>query len=276
MSNDRWYMKGIVHFVLLLGVAVSIFPFYWLIVMATTTTSEILRFPPRLTFGGELWTNISNVLANINFFQAVGNTLFVSVVTSVGVLFFCSLAGFTFAKFEFPGKNLLFIALLLTMMIPAQMSFVPSFLLIAQFGWVDSYKALIIPSLASAFGIFWIRQFCQESVPDELLDAGRLDGCSMFRLYWNVALPTLRPALTFLGIFTFINVWNDYLWPLVTINSPEKYTLQVMLAQLNGVYDTDYAMIMAGTLMATLPLIILFIIFSRQFMAGVAEGAVKE
>ncbi|MEK4565086.1 carbohydrate ABC transporter permease [Alkalihalobacillus sp. FSL R5-0424] len=276
MTNDRWYMKLIVHLLLLIGVFISIFPFYWLVVMATNTTSEILQFPPRLTFGGELWTNINDVFDNINFFQALFNTIFVSTVTSIGVLFFCSLAGFAFAKFEFPGKNMLFVALLLTMMIPAQMSFVPSFLLIAQFGWVDSYKALIIPSLASAFGIFWIRQFCQESVPNDLLDAGRLDGCGMFRLYWNVALPTLRPALTFLGIFTFINVWNDYLWPLVTINDPQKYTLQVMLSQLNGVYDTDYAMIMAGTLMATLPLIILFIIFSRQFMAGVAEGAVKE
>ncbi|MFB5663373.1 carbohydrate ABC transporter permease [Alteribacillus sp. HJP-4] len=276
MGSEKWYSKLFTHGLLLIGVLISIFPFYWLVVMASNTTSDILRFPPKLIFGGELWNNVQNVLSTINFYQAFFNTLFVSTVTVLGVLFFCSLAGFTFAKFNFPGKNFLFVALLLTMMIPAQMSFVPSFLLIAAFGWVDTYQALIVPSLASAFGIFWIRQFCQESVPDELIEAGRLDGCNTFRLYWNVALPTLKPALTFLGIFTFITIWNDYLWPLVTINNPNRYTLQVMLAQLNGVYDTDYALIMAGTLMATLPLIILFIIFSKQFMAGVAEGAVKE
>lgn len=276
MSSDKLFTKIVTHFVLLIGVIISIFPFYWLIVMATNTSSDILRFPPKLTFGSELFANVTNVLGSIDFYQAFLNTLFVSSVNVIGVLFFCSLAGFTFAKFTFPGKNLLFAALLLTMMIPSQMSFVPSFLLIAEFGWVDSYKALIIPGLASAFGIFWIRQFCQDAVPDELLEAGRLDGCNTFRLYWNVALPSLRPALTFLGIFTFIGVWNDYLWPLVTINSPNRYTLQVMLAQLNGVYDTDYAIIMTGTLMATIPLIILFVIFSKQFIAGVAEGAIKE
>ncbi|WP_059102610.1 carbohydrate ABC transporter permease [Shouchella shacheensis] len=275
MAADKWYAKLLTHFILLIGVFISVFPFYWLVVMASNTTSDILRFPPTLVFGGELLTNVQNVLSSIDFYQAFFNTLFVSTTTVLGVLFFCSLAGFTFAKFEFPGKNFLFVSLLLTMMIPAQMSFVPSFLIIAAFGWIDSYQALIIPSLASAFGIFWIRQFCQQSVPDELMDAGRLDGCNTFRLYWNVALPTLKPALTFLGIFTFITIWNDYLWPLVTINSPNRYTLQVMLAQLNSVYDTDYALIMAGTLMATIPLIVLFIIFSKQFMAGVAEGAVK-
>ncbi|NGP44838.1 carbohydrate ABC transporter permease [Bacillaceae bacterium SIJ1] len=268
-------MKIVLHTILLIGVVVSIFPFYWLAVMSTNSTSEILAFPPNFLFGDQFMTNVQNVFANINFFQATANTLFVAVLTTVGTLFFCSLAGFAFAKFDFPGKNFLFISLLATMMIPAQLSFVPQFLVMAFIGWVNSFQALIVPGLAGAFGIFWIRQYCQESVPDELLDAGRLDGCSHFRLYWHVALPILRPAMAFLGIFTFIGVWNDYLWPLVVLNDSTKFTLQVMLAQLNGIYNTDYGMVMAGTLLATLPLIVLFAVFSRQFISGIAEGALK-
>ncbi len=264
------------HFLLMVGVFISVFPFYWLTVMATNQTSDILRFPPRLVFGTELLTNIQNVLDNVDFFQSFLNTLFVTVVSALCVLFFCSLAGFTFAKFDFPGKNWLFGLLLVTLMIPSQLSFIPSYILITKIGWVGTYKALIVPGIANAFGIFWIRQFSQESINDSLLDAGRLDGCNYFRLYWNIALPILRPALAFLGIFSFIGVWNDYLWPLIVLNDPVKYTLQVTLSQLNGIYDTDYGMIMAGTLLATLPLIIMFLFVSRQFISGIAAGAVKD
>jgi len=266
----------ILHVLLLIGVGISIFPFYWLAVMATNKTSDILRFPPKLIFGSELITNVSNVFSNVDFFQAFMNTLFVTVIQVVCVLFFCSLAGFTFAKFQFPGKKWLFGLLLVTMMIPSQLSFIPSYIIISKIGWVGTYKALIVPGLANAFGIFWVRQFSQEAINDSLLDAGRLDGCSTFRLYWNVALPILRPALAFLGIFSFIGVWNDYLWPLIVLNDPARYTLQVTLSQLNGIYNTDYGMVMAGTLLATLPLIIMFLFVSRQFISGIAAGAVKD
>lgn len=229
-----------------------------------------------MSFGSELITNVGNVLSNVDFWGSFLNTVFVSSVSAIVVLFFCSLAGFAFAKFEFPGKNVLFVLLLVTMMIPSQLSFVPSFIMISKIGWVGTFKALIVPGLANAFGIFWIRQYAQGAIHDNLLDAGRLDGCSTFRLYWNIALPILRPALAFLGIFSFINVWNDYLWPLVVLNNPNKYTLQVTLSQLNGIYDTDYGMVMAGTLMATLPLIIMFMFVSRQFISGITAGAVKD
>ncbi|CAM3370896.1 carbohydrate ABC transporter permease [Marinicrinis lubricantis] len=266
----------LVHIVLLLGVAVSIFPFYWLTVMATSTTSEIYRFPPKLFFGTELFTNIRSVFDTINFFGSFMNTLFVASVSTVLVLFFCSLAGFSFAKFDFPGKKVLFVLLLVTMMIPSQLSIIPSFMIMQNLGWVGTFKALIIPGMANAFGIFWMRQFTQGAIHDELLSAGRIDGCGTFRLFWNVALPILRPALAFLGIFTFINAWNDYLWPLVILTDPAKYTLQVTLSQLNGIYNTDYAMVMAGTLMATLPLLIVFLLFSRQFISDIAAGAIKD
>jgi cellobiose transport system permease protein len=268
--------KLVLHFLLLIGVFISIFPFYWLAVMSTNKTSDILRFPPKLIFGSELFTNINNVLQNVDFFKAFINTVFVSTTSAVAILFFCSLAGFTFAKFQFPGKKLLFTSLLITMMIPSQLSFVPSYIMISKIGWVDTFQALIIPGLANAFGIFWIKQYSEEAIHDSLLDAGRLDGCNHFRLYWNIGLPILRPALAFLGIFSFISIWNDYLWPLVILNDPAKYTLQVTLSQLNGIYDTDYGMVMAGTLLATLPLIILFMFVSRQFISGIAAGAVKD
>ncbi|UUZ92442.1 carbohydrate ABC transporter permease [Paenibacillus sp. P25] len=276
MVGSNPLKKLLLHLALLLGVVLSVFPFYWLTVMATSTTSEIYRFPPKLTFGGELITNIRNVISHIDFFGSFFNTLFVAVTSTLLVLFFCSLAGFAFAKFEFPGKKVLFTLLLLTMMIPHQLSLIPSFMIMQKLGWVGTFKALIVPGMASAFGIFWMRQYATGAVHEELLSAGRIDGRSLFRLYWNVASPILRPALAFLGIFSFIGSWNDYMWPLVILTDPSKYTPQVTLSQLNGIYNTDYAMVMAGTLMATLPLIVIFLLVSRQFISDIAAGAIKD
>lgn len=275
-SNQAWFKKVILHLCLLLGVLISIFPFYWLAVMSTRTTSDIYRFPPKLVFGNQLLHNIGNVLKNIQFFHDFYNTLFVAAVSTVMVLFFDSLAGFAFEKYEFPAKKTLFIILMATMMIPTQLSLVPSFMVMKFLGWVGSYQALIVPGMANAFGIFWIRQYAKGSIPNELLDAGRIDGSGFFRLYLNVALPILRPALAFLGAFTFINVWNDYLWPLVILTDARKFTLQIALSQLNGIYNTDYAMVMAGTLMTVIPLIVLFLIVSKQFISDIAAGAIKD
>jgi cellobiose transport system permease protein len=263
------------HIGLIAGLLLSIFPFYWLLVMATRTTSDIYSFPPKLWFGPHLLDNVSRVLSSIDFFGAFWNTLFVASACTLLVLFFDSLAGFTFAKFQFPGKKWLFVLLLATMMAPAQLSLVPSFVIMAEFGWVGTYKALIIPGMVNAFGIFWIRQYAQESVPSELLDAGKIDGCGFFRLYWNISLPILRPALSFLAAFTFIGVWNDYLWPLIILNDENKFTLQVALSSLNGIYTTDYSMVIAGTLLAVIPLIVLFLFISKQFISDIAAGAIK-
>jgi cellobiose transport system permease protein len=274
--NRMFKWKSILlHLGLIAGLLLSIFPFYWLLVMATRTTSDIYSFPPKLWFGPHLLDNVSRVLSSIDFFGAFWNTLFVAAACTLLVLFFDSLAGFTFAKFQFPGKKWLFVLLLATMMAPAQLSLVPSFVIMAEFGWVGSYKALIIPGMVNAFGIFWIRQYAQESVPSELLDAGKIDGCGFFRLYWNISLPILRPALSFLAAFTFIGVWNDYLWPLIILNDESKFTLQVALSSLNGIYTTDYSMVIAGTLLAVIPLIVMFLFISKQFISDIAAGAIK-
>ncbi|MEU0075135.1 carbohydrate ABC transporter permease [Streptomyces sp. NPDC006332] len=265
----------LVHAVLLAGLLVSVFPFYWLVVMASRTTGEIFRYPPILVPGSHLLENMGAVLDRVAFFSSLANTLIVAVVGTALVLFFDSLAAFAFAKYQFPGKRFLFVILLSTYMIPAQLSLVPQFVTMAHLGWVGSLTALIVPGAANAFGIFWMRQYAENSLPDELLDAGRIDGAGFFRLYWTIAVPLFRPALAFLGIFTFIGAWNDYIWPLVVMINPDRLTLQVALAQLNTVYGPDYAVVMAGALMSVVPLIIVFIIGARHFLRDLAAGAMK-
>ncbi|WP_297545463.1 carbohydrate ABC transporter permease [Amycolatopsis sp.] len=260
---------------LTIGALILLFPYYWIVVMASNTTADIYATPPRLTFGGHFFSNISQVFAKIDFFGSLLNTLIVAVAVTVLVLFFDSLAAFTFAKYRFPGSSILFGILLATFVVPAQLASIPQFSIMASFGWVGSLKALIIPAAANAFGIFWMRQYCQSALPDELLEAARMDGAGFFRTYWTIALPVLRPALAFLGIFTFVNSWNDYLWPLVVLIDSNHVTLQVALSQLNGLYVSDYSVVMAGTLVAIIPLIIVFLFGARHFIKNIAAGALK-
>lgn len=272
---EAWYTKAITHILLVVGVLISIFPFYWMVVMSTNTTGDIYTIPPKLFFGSNLLTNVMHVFADIDFFRALLNTTFIAICSTVLVLFFCSLAGFTFAKFEFPARNTLFVILLGTMILPSAGSLVASYVIMADLHWIGTFLPLIIPGMVPAFGIFWLRQVALGAISSELVDAGRLDGANHFRLYWHVALPVLRPAMGWLGITTFIAAWNDYLWPLIVLNDPRLYTLQLALHQLNGVYSTDYSMVMTGTFMATLPLLIIFFIGARQFISNLTAGALK-
>ena len=271
------------HLALLCGVVISIFPFYWLIVMATNTTSAIYSYPPTLTFGTQLVTNITHVMASIDFFGSFVNTFIVAVCTMVLVLFFDSLAGFTFAKFEFPGKKALFLVLLATFMVPAQLSVVPLFVMMAHLKWVGGLQALIIPGAANAFGIFWMRQVIS-SVPNEMLEAGRIDGCSPFGLYWRVVVPVIKPGLAALAVLTFIGIYNDFVLPVIAINSDDMQTLQVMLSalatQINaaqvGVSGANaWGEILAASTLASLPVLVLFTALQRQFIQGALAGSVK-
>jgi cellobiose transport system permease protein len=270
----RW--RGVLlHVLLAVAGLLCLFPFFWTLVMATNTTSDIYRYPPKFTFGSQFDDNVRAVLENVAFFQSMANTLIVAVTTTVLVLFFDSLAAFTFAKFRFPGRNALFVILLATMLLPAQLGAVPQFQTMAAFGWVGSLKALIIPAAANAFGIFWLRQYFQNSIHDELVEAATLDGCGFLGVYRHVALPSARPALAFLGIFTFVASWNDYFWPLIVLTNPDHLTLQVALSSLNRSHGVDYSMVMTGALMAMVPLIIVFTLFARQFIKGATEGAIR-
>lgn len=268
--------KGLTaHLLLIAAVLVSVFPFYWTIVMATNTTRDIYRTPPKVSFGPHLLDNVHQVLDSIDFFGSMLNTLAVACVSTVLVLFVDSIAAFAFAKFDFPGRKWLFGVLLVFMMLPLQLAIIPQYLIMMQLGWLGTLKALIPPALANAFGIFWLRQYISGGVPDELLDAARMDGCGFLRQYWHVVLPMIRPALAFLGIYAFVNAWNDYVWPLIALVDPEHITLQVALAQLNVGRSTDYSVVMAAVLIASAPLVLVFALFARGFIAGATEGAVR-
>ena len=266
----------LLHVILLLGVLVSIFPFYWMVVMATNTTADIYRYPPKLTFGSHFSDNVSRLLESIDFFGSMLNTVLVACTVTALVLFLDSLAAFTFAKYKFPGRNVLFGVLLVMYMLPTQLAVLPQFIIMSELGLAGTLKALVIPPVANAFGIFWMRQYVMGAVPDELIDAARVDGAGFFRQYWQIALPAIRPGLAFLGIYTFVAAWNDYIWPLIVLVDPTRVTLQVALAQLNTSHGKDYSMVMAGALLSVLPLLLTFAFFARNFIADATKGAVRE
>jgi len=281
MSNHTQHVKKIsvskifIYFVLAIASFLSIFPLYWMFVMATNHNSVINKVPPAFFPGKELVTNFTNVLNTIDFFGALWNSLIVSTVITIGVLFLCSLAGFAFAKFHFKGKNILFLMVLVTMTIPPQLGLIPQYIIITKLDWLNDLRAIIVPGLIDAFGIFWMRQYISSNVPDELIDAAKIDGCSHFRVYWNIAVPVIIPAFATLAIIKFMYVWNDFLWPLVVLRDQSSHTIQIALRGLIDNYVRDNGMILSGTFWATVPLIIVFLLLNRLFIQSITEGAIK-
>ncbi len=269
--------KIVMYVLIVFGAIISLFPFYWLAVMATNDSSAFMRYPPVLTFGGQLLTNVKNLFDNVNFGTAMANTFFVAIIKTFGGVFFCSLCAFYFAKFQFPGKKWMFAFCMLTMMIPPQLNMIPQLIIMNKIGWLSTLRALIVPGLVPAFGIYWMNQYCTGAIHDDLLNSARIDGCGTFGLYLHVGLPIIIPGCAFLCIYIFMDSWNDYLWPLIVTSDSRKNTLQVALAQLQGAYNsTDYGMVMCGVLLATLPLFVMFLLFSKQFTADIAAGAIKD
>ncbi|GAB7105808.1 carbohydrate ABC transporter permease [Streptomyces phaeofaciens JCM 4814] len=269
--------RGIaLHAVLVVGLVLSAFPFYWAVIMSTHTSSEIFSYPPKLLPGTHFLENARSLFDTVDFFGSMLNSLLVAGSVTFLVLLFDSLAAFVFAKFAFPGRRVLFALLMVIFMVPAQLAAIPQFVIMAKLGWIGSMTSLIVPAAANAFGIFWMRQYMRGAIHDELLDASRIDGASFLRQYWHVALPVVRPGLAFLGIFTFMGQWNDYAWPLIALTNPDNVTLQVALSQLNGTHGTtDYGMVMTGALLALVPLLIVFAIGARQIIGDLAKGAIK-
>ncbi|NMO97392.1 carbohydrate ABC transporter permease [Paenibacillus lemnae] len=267
-----------VLFYLLLGfgAVLSVFPFYWMFVVASNDKTAAFQIPPLLIPGTEFFNNFSRVLERTDFFKALINSLIVSTTVTLSVVFLCTLAGYAFAKFEFPLKKTLFVFVIGTMLVPAQLGVLPLYVIMAKLQWIDSYKALIVPGMVNAFGIFWMRQYISSAVHSELIEAGRMDGGGHFRIFWNIAIPVVTPAMATLGIINFMNVWNDFFWPLVVLKNRENYTIQIALQQLFTNKDgLDYGMIMSATFAATLPLLIVFLLFSRWVISGLTSGAVK-
>jgi len=264
--------------VLLFGAILSAYPFFWMFVLSTQSTQQIFSWPPQFMPGASLLANYENMFAIIPFWRNFANSLFVGVTHTMLSLLFCSMGGYAFAMYRFPGRGWLFGAMLATMMIPWMAGIVPWFILISKWlHWINRYEALIIPGIASAFGIFWMRQYIQESIPTELLDAARIDGCHEFTIFFRIVAPLLIPAFAALGIMIFIGNWNAFLGPLLVMQEKEMYTLPVALSLLrqDPRRGFDAGVLMLGAAMATLPILIVFLMATRRFMAGLTIGAVK-
>ncbi|HEX7057584.1 MAG TPA: carbohydrate ABC transporter permease [Bacilli bacterium] len=275
-EKPGFLQKTILYLILWLGAIMSAFPFYWMFVVGTNDRSAVFHIPPKLVWGNLLLTNMEKVIERILFFRSMYNSFILASLETVFVLFFCALAGFAFAKYEFPLKRSLFILVLGTLFVPQQLSLLPNYIIMAKLHWIDDFKAIIVPGMVNAFGIFWMRQYIEAAVSNDLIEAGRIDGCSHFRIFWRIILPIITPALSTLGIFTFMYVWNDFMWPLVVLKSQEHFTLQMTLRQLLYNRDgVDYGMVMAATFTATLPLLLVFLLFNRWFISGLTSGAVK-
>ncbi|WP_172119661.1 carbohydrate ABC transporter permease [Actinomyces faecalis] len=271
--RSKWAIAR--HVALTAGALLAIFPFYWMVVLATHSSEVIYQFPPVLTPGDKLGENLASIFSRINIWAAMSNTAVVAFSVTFLVLLISSLAAFAFAKYEFAGKKAFFGVVMATFLLPAQLATIPQFLVMSKLGWVGDLKALIFPSLASAFGVFWLRQYAASSIPSELLEAARIDGCGFWRQYVHVCLPMIRPALGFLGMFTFIGSWNDFMWPLIVLNDPSRLTLQVALSQLKTAHGTDYGMLMSSALISVVPLLLIFFVGAKQFIAGITDGALK-
>jgi cellobiose transport system permease protein len=249
-------------------------PLYWSFLLGSQTKEVAAQGTPPPLPGGHFLANAQRAMDSIPFWKALGNSLLVSSVAACCVVFFCTLAGYAFAKLRFRGNGPLLVFVIATMAVPTQLGVVPLFILMSKLGWAGSTFSVILPWLVTAFGVFFMRQYLVDAVPDELIEAARMDGCSQIRTFWAVAVPAARPAAAILWLFTFMQVWTDFFWPLIAL-PPDNPTIQVALNQLQSGYFKDFSMVLAGTLLATVPLLVLFVVAGRQLVSGIMQGAVK-
>ena len=257
------------------GALIMLAPFYFMFVFATHSRTEIFSLPPPLFFGDDFLANLKILTERLPFWRNLGWSLYVALLSTALTLLFCSMAGYAFALFEFRGKNALFGLVMGTMLLPSFMNMIPTFMIMDALGWIDQPRALYLPGAASAFGIFLMRQFVASAIPRDLIEAARIDGCSELGIYARIVLPLLKPALGTLGLITFIASWNNFIGPLIVMRSPEMYTLPLALRSLQSPVDTEWGALMAGSAIATVPLLLLFAVSSRQLISGLTAGAVK-
>ena len=265
------------YLALIAVLVLAAFPLYWMFVIATSTDEAVSSIPPTVIPGGELLTNLREVftMQQVYFAASLINSLIVSTVVTASILFFCSLAGFAFAKLRFRGSNALMVVVILTLTVPNQLAVVALYIVMGKLGWNGTLLAVIAPGLVTAFGVFYMRQFIQHAVPDELVESARIDGALTLRVYWSIVLPAIRPALAVLGLLSFVATWNDFQWPLITLNGTEFPTSMVALSDLASGNYVVYRRVLAGAFAATVPLLILLLIGGRQIVRGIMEGAVK-
>jgi cellobiose transport system permease protein len=265
------------YLALAIALLLSAFPIYWMFVIASSTEEAVSQVPPSVVPGSQLMVNLREVftMQDVYFTASLINSFIVSAVVTASVLFFCSLAGFAFAKLRFKGRNALMVVVILTLTVPNQLGVVALYILMGKLGWNGTLLAVIAPGLVTAFGVFYMRQFIMHAVPDELVESARMDGALTLRVYWSVVLPSIRPALAVLGLLTFVATWNDFQWPLITLNGTEFPTSMVALSDLASGNYVIYRRVLAGAFAATVPLLVLLLIGGRQIVRGIMEGAVK-
>lgn len=257
------------------GALVMLMPFYFMFVFATHSRTEIFSLPPPLFFGDDFLTNLRILTDRMPFWRNLGWSLYVAIASTALTLLFCTMGGYAFAMFDFKGKNWLFGLVMGTMLLPSFMNMIPTFMIMDVLGWIDQPRALYIPGAASAFGIFLMRQFVMTSIPKDLIEAARMDGCGEFGIYVRIVLPLLKPAMGTLGLVTFIASWNNFIGPLIVMRTPDMYTLPLALRSLQSPVDTEWGALMTGSAIATIPLLILFAVSSKQLISGLTAGAVK-
>ena len=272
--GKRW-RTAVVVAVLALGAAVMILPYYWMVITSLKPPAELYAYPPTFTVQQPTWTAYRDLFTLLPMARSLFNSLFVAATVTVSNMLFCSMAGYAFAKLRFPGRDPVFLALISAMMIPWQVFLIPGFIIVKHLGWLNTFWALIIPNLAMPFGIFLCRQYIV-SIPDGLLEAARIDGYSELGIYWRVILPLLTPALATMAIFTFLSQWNSFVWPLVVVQAGEMRTVPLIIGVLNGQFGSNFAMLMAGAVVVTLPMLLVFLAFQRQFIRGVFLTSIRE
>jgi ABC-type glycerol-3-phosphate transport system permease component len=277
--NARRLRSGLVTallYAVLIGVSIfMLLPFIWMVSTSFKLPEDVFGFPPVLISPRSTLINYQFLFEQKNLLLIVWNTFFVAATSTLLSLLFCSLGGYGFAKYSFPGKNVLFGLLLATMIIPGAVTMVPSFVLMRWLGWYNTFWPLIVPGAANAFGIFFMRQYIS-SINDDLIDAGRIDGANELGIYWRIILPIIGPGLTSLGLIFFMASWNNYLGPLIWLKTPEKFTLPLAIFQFGGAVGlTNYNGQMAMSVISIIPLLIIFLVFQRRFVEGITAGAVK-
>lgn len=262
------------HAIMVIGTIASIVPFAWMIIAASHTTADVFASPPPLLPGGEALANLTRLQAETGFARVMLNSALVAIVYTAFSSVVSAMAGFALAKYRFRGRGLLLGVVLVTMMIPMQVLLVPLFQIMASLGWIDTYQAVILPFVANAFGIFLMRQAFL-GFPDELIEASRIDGLREGGILIRVVLPIARPQFAALVIYTFMSQWNAFIWPLLMLNTESHYTVPVALNTMIGLSHVDYSGLMMGSLLTTIPMLMVFLLFQRQFIAGLLGGAVK-
>jgi len=272
--TGRVILRTTLYSIALLGAISMVIPFLWMTITALKTEAQVFTWPPQFIPSPFRFQNFIDAWTAVPFARFFLNSTIVATSVTLGSLLFNSMAGYAFAKLKFPGRDIIFLIVLGSMMVPVFVTIIPVFTLIRYLGWLNTYYALIVPGIASAFGTFLMRQFIS-TIPNDYLDAARIDGCNEFRIYFSIVLPLCKPAIAALGIFTFMAAWNDFLWPLTMTTTEEMKTLQVGLSFFLSEYIQKWTLHMAGAFFATIPVILVFLFFQRRIIKGITLTGLK-